>query len=73
MAPTRRQLDNATPPVERGATDDRREFLARRLDDGFQRIDEAALAGADVTEWESFWIKLLREYEDVCHQRERAA
>jgi hypothetical protein len=73
MAPTRRQLDNANPLVERGATDDRREFLARRLDDGFQRIDEAALAGADVTEWESFWIKLLREYEDVCHQRERAA
>lgn len=51
----------------------RRESLELRLDDGFSRIDEAALAGVDVTEWESFWTRLLREYEDVCREMDIAA
>ena len=51
----------------------RRHSLERRLDDGYRRIDQAELAGADVTEWESFWIKLLVEYEDVCRERDLAA
>ena len=44
-----------------------------RLDDGYARIDEAALSGTDVSEWESFWISLLREYEDVCRELDKAA
>jgi hypothetical protein len=51
----------------------RRRLLERRLEDGYRRIDEAALAGGDVTEWESFWIKLLAEYEDVCREHDLAA
>jgi hypothetical protein len=51
----------------------RRESLARRLEDGYQRIDEAALAGADVVEWETFWIRLLHEYEGVCRDLDVAA
>ena len=51
----------------------RRESYRRRLDDGYARIDEAALSGSDVSEWESFWIRLLREYEDVCRELDRAA
>jgi hypothetical protein len=51
----------------------RRRSLEDRLDDGYQRIDQAALSGTDVTEWESFWLRLLGEYEDVCRELERAA
>ena len=51
----------------------RRTTLEDRLDDGYQRIDQAVLSGADVTEWESFWLRLLGEYEDVCRELERAA
>lgn len=51
----------------------RRESLERRLEDGFRRIDEGELSGADVSEWESFWIRLLREYEGVCRELDAAA
>ena len=51
----------------------RRRMLENRLDDGFQRIDQAALSGVDVSEWESFWLQLLDEYEDVCREIDRAA
>ena len=53
--------------------DARRRALEDRLDDGYQRIDQAALTGADVSEWESFWLRLLDEYEDVCRELDRAA
>lgn len=53
--------------------EDRQQSLVRRLDDGYTRIDEAALSGTDVSEWESFWIRLLREYEDVCREQDLAA
>jgi hypothetical protein len=53
--------------------DVRRRTLEVRLDDGYQRIDQAALSGADVSEWESFWLRLLGEYEDVCRELDRAA
>jgi hypothetical protein len=53
--------------------DARRSTLEDRLDDGYQRINQAVLSGADVTEWESFWLRLLGEYEDVCRELERAA
>jgi hypothetical protein len=51
----------------------RRRMLEDRLDDGYQRIDQAVLTSTDVTEWESFWLRLLGEYEDVCRELERAA
>ena len=51
----------------------RRRTLEDRLDDGYQRIDQALLGGADVSEWESFWLRLLGEYEDVCRELDRAA
>jgi hypothetical protein len=47
--------------------------LEERLNDGYHRIDQAVLSGTDVTEWESFWLRLLGEYEDVCRELERAA
>jgi len=53
--------------------DARRRTLEDRLDDGYQRIHQAVLIGADVTEWESFWLRLLDEYEDVCRELDRAA
>jgi len=62
----------ATPEVK-SDLETRRESYRRRLDDGYARIDAAALSGSDVSEWESFWIRLLREYEDVCRELERAA
>jgi hypothetical protein len=53
--------------------DRRRLSLARRLDDGYRRIDQAITTGADVSAWESFWIDLLREYEAVCDELREAA
>jgi len=52
---------------------ERRRTLEDRLDDGYQRIDQAVLSGSDVTEWESFWLRLLGEYEDVCRELDQAA
>jgi hypothetical protein len=48
-------------------------MLEDRLGDGYQRIDQAALSGTDVVEWESFWLRLLGEYEDVCREIAQAA
>jgi hypothetical protein len=48
-------------------------MLENRLDDGFHRIDQALLSGTDVTEWESFWLRLLGEYEDICRNLDQAA
>jgi hypothetical protein len=66
-------VSDASDPVEFPTSsllnldlDGRRRTLEERLDDGYQRIDQAVLSGADVTEWESFWLRLLGEYEDVC-------
>jgi hypothetical protein len=63
--------DDAPPPAQR--RESKRQSLERRLEDGYRRIDQAALTGADVTEWESFWIRLLGEYEDVCRESDLAA
>ena len=60
-------------PLERTVLEDRRRSLEQRLDDGFQRINQASLVGSDVTEWESFWIRLLGEYEDVFRELKEAA
>jgi hypothetical protein len=52
---------------------DRRERLERRLDDGYARIEQALIDGAEVNAWESFWVELLREYEAVCDELHPAA
>jgi hypothetical protein len=51
----------------------RGEILARRLEDGYRRIDQAIATGSDVSAWESFWIDLLHEYEAVCDELREAA
>jgi hypothetical protein len=63
------QAEGAEPQV----LDRRRLSLVRRLDDGYQRIDQAVASGADVAAWETFWIDLLREYESVCDEMLAAA
>jgi hypothetical protein len=65
--------DRFVTPLESARLADRCRSLEQRLDDGFERIDQASLAGSDVTEWESFWIRLLGEYEDVCRDLKEAA
>jgi hypothetical protein len=67
------RLEDATVNMPQTDLSSRRESLERRLEDGFRRIDESALSGTDVSEWESFWIRLLREYEDVCRELDAAA
>jgi hypothetical protein len=51
----------------------RRDVLARRLDDGYARIERGLSHGADVTAWEEFWLSLLREYELLCDELAQAA
>ena len=64
------QLASSRPSTD---LDDRRRSLEDRLDDGYRRIDQAMLSGSDVTDWESFWLRLLGEYEDVCRELDQAA
>lgn len=47
---------------------EQRDRLAARLEDGWNRLTQAEAAGADTTEWEAFWAKLLQEYEAVCRE-----
>ncbi|MDQ3043986.1 MAG: hypothetical protein M3R06_02370 [Chloroflexota bacterium] len=51
----------------------RRNALGERLEDGYQRIEEAIAEGRDVREWEDFWIQLLGEYEALVDGWPRAA
>ena len=44
----------------------RRTALQLRLEDGYQRIEQALKDGKDVTRWEDFWIQLLYEYVRIC-------
>ena len=44
--------------------------LEQRLDDGYRRIESGQLLGADVTQWEDFWIDLLHQYEQLADQAE---
>jgi hypothetical protein len=44
---------------------ERIETLEKRLQDGFTRIGEAMNNGIEVTNWERYWIELLREYESL--------
>ena len=66
-------VEHRTSFLEGNDLDAKRKFLEQRLEDGYQRIDQGALAGSDVLEWESFWIRLLDEYQDVCRELDEAA
>ena len=57
------QTRKPPPPVTPLATP---EILERRLNDGWNRIEEAKRRGDDVTAWEDFWIDLLHQYEAAC-------
>ena len=60
-----------TPVVDHAgfvSLETRRDTLAARLDTGFDKIEEAAKAGHDVTRWEQGWRRLLDEYETICDQ-----
>lgn len=41
------------------------DILAKRLDDGWKRIEDAQRRGQDVMDWNDFWIDLLRQYEEA--------
>jgi hypothetical protein len=73
VAVARSTKKKTTPVAEVTVLQERRAALRGRLDDGYKRIEEAELAGADVAEWEAFWFKLLHEYEDVCRELAQAA
>ena len=73
MLDARHPVDFLSPAFQSADLDGRRRTLEDRLDDGYRRIDHAVLSGADVSEWESFWVRLLCEYEDVCREFDRAA
>jgi hypothetical protein len=44
------------------------ERLRFRLEDGFDKIAQAAQAGQDTKRWEDVWLKLLAEYEALYDQ-----
>lgn len=46
--------------------EEKRDELVERLDVGAAKIEEARSQGKDVTQWEDYWITLLRQYENVC-------
>lgn len=47
---------------------DQAERLTQRLSDGWERIESAISRDEDVVAWESFWIDLLHQYEQVCDE-----
>jgi hypothetical protein len=40
--------------------------IAKRLNDGYTRIEVARQNGEDVEAWQDFWIDLLHQYEESC-------
>ncbi|HEX5165830.1 MAG TPA: hypothetical protein VFV93_10580 [Thermomicrobiales bacterium] len=53
------------------ALDDRESMKAEmkrllfRLEDGYEKIAQAAVNGDDVRRWEDVWLQLLCEYEEL--------
>ena len=47
--------------------------LEQRLNDGYERIEQALARGEDVTAWEAFWIDLLHQYEEEFNPLPEAA
>jgi len=64
---------HASEPIQIDDLRQRQSALERRLEDGFIRIGEAEVEGRDIGAWEDFWVSLLREYESVCDELQRAA
>ncbi len=46
----------------------RRNSLVDRLENGSRQIETMRVAGEEVQEWEIFWLRLLRQYEQVCDE-----
>jgi hypothetical protein len=46
--------------------DERRDVLYQRLERGYETIENAALSGEEIARWEQGWLRLLREYEQIC-------
>jgi predicted nucleic acid-binding Zn-ribbon protein len=42
--------------------------LEQRLEDGYERINDAEALGRDISAWEEFWLTLLSEYESICNE-----
>jgi len=42
--------------------------LEERLENGFRLIDRRREAGQEVERWEQRWLRLLREYEELCDE-----
>jgi hypothetical protein len=56
----------AEPPKDPALVARKRELL-ERMEKGDQIIVKAKQEGKDTTAWEDGWIRLLREYEQVCN------
>jgi chromosome segregation ATPase len=42
--------------------ENKRDEYQSRLDEGAVKIEEARRQGKDVSEWESYWLELLKRY-----------
>ncbi len=73
-----RRIERASMPstagrnsVERDALSHlvtKRNALVSRLENGSHQIEQLRQAGEDVQQWETFWVRLLRRYEQVCDE-----
>lgn len=63
---TVRDRSRKAEPAKDPALVARKAELLERLEKGDQIIAKARTEGKDTTPWEDGWIKLLREYEQVC-------
>lgn len=63
MVPTMALPASRLSPAQRLA---RKDALVRRLELGWQKIEDAQERGEDVSRWEDAWLRLLGEYEAVC-------
>ena len=60
-------------PVVLKPVDDEATVLLKRLEDGYEKIEQAQANGRDTAFLEEFWINLLHEYEAVCDELQKAA
>ena len=63
----------STTPGDRAALVEHRDSLSQRLEQGYTKIERGLATGQNVTAWEDLWISLLREYERICDEIDRAA
>lgn len=77
MARVRRSTDPVSASAHPRVRDEmahlsaKRDLLVGRLENGSRQIEELRSAGTDVDAWEEYWIRLLRQYEQVCDELER--